>query len=151
MILLLLLIIWCLESYFYHLVVLMSVDVILLKLGNSDNFIVIYAEYKISFIKFVLFVSATEIQNIQIGEGNVPCGMAIPIYMIFPRLFTCPTLSTSNFKVGKWKWNECYWVAEYIEFTIYVCLVVSTLALYWRWLRSLLSNRRFLVLFPHFR
>ncbi|XP_069677159.1 vacuolar protein sorting-associated protein 26C isoform X1 [Periplaneta americana] len=42
---------------------------------------------------------ATEIQNIQIGEGNVPCGMAIPIYMIFPRLFTCPTLSTSNFKV----------------------------------------------------
>jgi hypothetical protein len=79
----------------------MSVDVILLKLGNSDNFIVIYAEYKISFIKFVLFVSATEIQNIQIGEGNVPCGMAIPIYMIFPRLFTCPTLSTSNFKVGK--------------------------------------------------
>ncbi|XP_067007450.1 vacuolar protein sorting-associated protein 26C isoform X2 [Anabrus simplex] len=42
---------------------------------------------------------ATEIQNIQIGEGNVPCGLAIPIYMIFPRLFTCPTLSTSNFKV----------------------------------------------------
>nr|CAD7426128.1 unnamed protein product [Timema monikensis] len=42
---------------------------------------------------------ATEIQNIQIGEGNVPCGMAIPIYMIFPRLFTCPTLFTSNFKV----------------------------------------------------
>ncbi|GLG95709.1 Putative down syndrome critical region protein 3 [Gryllus bimaculatus] len=43
---------------------------------------------------------ATEIQNIQIGEGNVPCGIAIPIYMVFPRLFTCPTLSTSNFKVG---------------------------------------------------
>ncbi|KAJ9576953.1 hypothetical protein L9F63_006479, partial [Diploptera punctata] len=42
---------------------------------------------------------ATEIQNIQIGEGNVPCGMVIPIYMIFPRLFTCPTLSTSNFKI----------------------------------------------------
>ncbi|XP_049814297.1 vacuolar protein sorting-associated protein 26C isoform X2 [Schistocerca serialis cubense] len=42
---------------------------------------------------------ATEIQNIQIGEGNVPCGLAIPIYMIFPRLFTCPTLATSNFKV----------------------------------------------------
>ncbi|XP_001605839.1 vacuolar protein sorting-associated protein 26C [Nasonia vitripennis] len=42
---------------------------------------------------------ATEIQNIQIGEGNVCSGLAIPIYMIFPRLFTCPTLSTSNFKV----------------------------------------------------
>uniref|UniRef100_A0A1B6DYZ5 Vacuolar protein sorting-associated protein 26C n=1 Tax=Clastoptera arizonana TaxID=38151 RepID=A0A1B6DYZ5_9HEMI len=44
---------------------------------------------------------ATEIQNIQIGEGNIARGLPIPIYMIFPRLFTCPTLITSNFKVGK--------------------------------------------------
>lgn len=44
---------------------------------------------------------ATEIQNIQIGEGDVMCGIAIPVYMVFPRLFTCPTLCTSNFKVGK--------------------------------------------------
>lgn len=44
---------------------------------------------------------ATEVQNIQIGEGNVPCGVAIPIHMVFPRLFTCPTLITNNFKVGK--------------------------------------------------
>ncbi|XP_008554513.1 vacuolar protein sorting-associated protein 26C [Microplitis demolitor] len=42
---------------------------------------------------------ATEIQNIQIGEGNVCTSLPIPIYMIFPRLFTCPTLSTSNFKI----------------------------------------------------
>lgn len=42
---------------------------------------------------------ATEIQNIQIGEGNVCVNVPIPIYMIFPRLFTCPTLCTSNFKV----------------------------------------------------
>ncbi|XP_043500153.1 vacuolar protein sorting-associated protein 26C isoform X2 [Polistes fuscatus] len=42
---------------------------------------------------------ATEIQNIQIGEGNICTNLPIPIYMIFPRLFTCPTLSTSNFKV----------------------------------------------------
>ena len=42
---------------------------------------------------------ATEIQNIQIGEGDVCRGMSIPIYMIFPRLFTCPTLQTNNFKV----------------------------------------------------
>ncbi|XP_015127412.1 Down syndrome critical region protein 3 homolog isoform X1 [Diachasma alloeum] len=42
---------------------------------------------------------ATEIQNIQIGEGNVCIGLPVPIYMIFPRLFTCPTLSTSNFKI----------------------------------------------------
>lgn len=42
---------------------------------------------------------ATEIQNIQIGEGDVCRGAAIPLYMIFPRLFTCPTLATDNFKV----------------------------------------------------
>lgn len=42
---------------------------------------------------------ATEIQNIQIGDGNVAPKMAIPIYMIFPRLFTCPTLATKSFKV----------------------------------------------------
>ena len=41
----------------------------------------------------------TEIQNIQIAEGDVCRGVAIPIYMVFPRLFTCPTLSTSNFKI----------------------------------------------------
>lgn len=41
----------------------------------------------------------TEIQNIQIADGDVPRGVAIPIFMIFPRLFTCPTLTTSNFKV----------------------------------------------------
>ncbi|XP_066903281.1 vacuolar protein sorting-associated protein 26C [Halyomorpha halys] len=41
----------------------------------------------------------TEIQSIQIGEGNVATNLYIPIYMIFPRLFTCPTLITTNFKV----------------------------------------------------
>lgn len=42
---------------------------------------------------------ATEIQNIQIAEGDVCRGLPIPLYMIFPRLFTCPTLATDNFKV----------------------------------------------------
>lgn len=41
----------------------------------------------------------TEIQNVQIGDGDVLRGVTIPIYMIFPRLFTCPTLSTTNFKI----------------------------------------------------
>ncbi|XP_067253355.1 vacuolar protein sorting-associated protein 26C isoform X2 [Chanodichthys erythropterus] len=41
---------------------------------------------------------ATEIQNIQIAEGDVCHGLSIPIYMVFPRLFTCPTLETTNFK-----------------------------------------------------
>jgi hypothetical protein len=64
---------------------------------------------------------ATEIQNIQIGkvlnyesfmvvkcsvlysilgDGDVVRKVPIPIYMVFPRLFTCPTLSTANFKLG---------------------------------------------------
>lgn len=42
---------------------------------------------------------ATEIQNIQIGEGDVCRNVSIPIYMIFPRLFTCPSLNTNNFKI----------------------------------------------------
>lgn len=47
---------------------------------------------------------ATEIQNIQIAEGDVCRSLPIPIYMVFPRLFTCPTLETTNFKVGEWIW-----------------------------------------------
>ncbi|XP_042877123.1 vacuolar protein sorting-associated protein 26C-like [Penaeus japonicus] len=42
---------------------------------------------------------ATEIQNIQIGEGDVCRGIAIPIYMVFPRLFTCATTAAPNFKI----------------------------------------------------
>lgn len=44
---------------------------------------------------------ATEIQNIQIAEGDVCHSLPIPVYMVFPRLFTCPTLETTNFKVGQ--------------------------------------------------
>jgi|EP00161_Ancyromonas_sigmoides_P018677 hypothetical protein len=42
---------------------------------------------------------ATEIQNVQLAEGDVCRNLAIPIYMIFPRLFTCPTVSTRTFKI----------------------------------------------------
>jgi len=42
---------------------------------------------------------ATEIQSLQLVHGN-PCrGMAVPIYMVFPRLFTCPTVTVRTFKV----------------------------------------------------
>ena len=41
----------------------------------------------------------TEIQNIQLADGDVCRGVPIPIYMVFPRLFTCPSLTTPNFKV----------------------------------------------------
>ncbi|ELK08511.1 Down syndrome critical region protein 3 [Pteropus alecto] len=42
---------------------------------------------------------ATEIQNIQIADGDVCRSLSVPIYMVFPRLFTCPTLETTNFRV----------------------------------------------------
>lgn len=42
---------------------------------------------------------ATEIQNIQIATGDVCRSLVIPIYFIFPRLFTCPTMLTPDFKV----------------------------------------------------
>lgn len=42
---------------------------------------------------------ASEIQNIQIADGDVCRGRAIPIYMVFPRLFTCATTSAPNFKI----------------------------------------------------
>lgn len=42
---------------------------------------------------------ASEIQNIQIGEGDIPHNIEIPIYMIFPRVFSCPTLINKNFKI----------------------------------------------------
>mmetsp|Transcript_21003 Transcript_21003/g.30315 ORF Transcript_21003/g.30315 Transcript_21003/m.30315 type:complete len:301 (+) Transcript_21003:120-1022(+) len=42
---------------------------------------------------------ATEIQSIQIGEGNVYRNMVVPMYMVFPRLFSCPTVSNSLFKL----------------------------------------------------
>jgi hypothetical protein len=39
---------------------------------------------------------ATEIQNIQIVDGDLPRGVEVPIYMVFPRLFTCPSLLASR-------------------------------------------------------
>ncbi|ETV99877.1 hypothetical protein H310_07912 [Aphanomyces invadans] len=42
---------------------------------------------------------ATEIQNVQVGWGDVARQVSIPLYMIFPRLFTCPSMLTPAFKV----------------------------------------------------
>ena len=67
--------------------------------------------YVISFIVFqcslffISFFAATEVQNIQIGEGDVMRDLPFPIHMVFPRLFTCPTLVTANFKVGEDPWK----------------------------------------------
>ena len=59
---------------------------------------------KVEAILFILFslltfIQATEIQNIQIADGDVLRGLKIPIFMIFPRLFTAPTVSDRTFKV----------------------------------------------------
>lgn len=43
--------------------------------------------------------SETEIQNIQVADGDIAHGMELPMYMVLPRLFTCPTLATRTFKV----------------------------------------------------
>ncbi|XP_022122496.2 vacuolar protein sorting-associated protein 26C isoform X1 [Pieris rapae] len=42
---------------------------------------------------------ATEIQIIQVGEGDVCRSRDVPLYMVLPRLFTCPTTTTTNFKI----------------------------------------------------
>jgi len=42
---------------------------------------------------------ATEIQNIQIGEGNICREMVVPMYMVFPRLFSCPTVIANSFRI----------------------------------------------------
>ena len=42
---------------------------------------------------------ATEIQNVQFADGDVCRKLTIPLHMIFPRLFTCPTLATRTFKL----------------------------------------------------
>lgn len=42
---------------------------------------------------------ATEIQNLQLADGNPIKNQPIPIFMIFPRLFTCPSLLAPNFRV----------------------------------------------------
>jgi len=44
---------------------------------------------------------ATEIQSVQIASGEVCQGeqWVLPIHMFFPRLFTCPTMSSRNFKI----------------------------------------------------
>jgi hypothetical protein len=46
------------------------------------------------------FRAVTEVQSIQIADGGVACNMVIPIYMIYPRLFTCPTYTDDeDFKI----------------------------------------------------
>ncbi|KAJ6236134.1 vacuolar protein sorting-associated protein 26c [Anaeramoeba flamelloides] len=40
------------------------------------------------------------IQTVQLVNGNVSGNVKIPIYMLFPKLFTCPTFKTLNYKIS---------------------------------------------------
>ena len=42
---------------------------------------------------------ATEVQNIQIADGNVCRELSIPMHMIFPKRFCCATVLSSAFKI----------------------------------------------------
>jgi hypothetical protein len=44
---------------------------------------------------------ATEVQNIQLVDGNPLRATPISIYMVLPKLFTCPTVITGDFKLGE--------------------------------------------------
>ncbi|EKX36926.1 down syndrome critical region protein 3, partial [Guillardia theta CCMP2712] len=42
---------------------------------------------------------ASEVQNVQLGVGNVKTGVDIPVHVILPRLFTSPTIHQTSFQL----------------------------------------------------
>ncbi|KAJ3452179.1 vacuolar protein sorting-associated protein 26c [Anaeramoeba flamelloides] len=46
-----------------------------------------------------LVTETTEIQNLQIADGNILNNLEIPMYIIFPRLFCCPTVITELYRI----------------------------------------------------
>lgn len=67
---------------------------------------------------------ATEVQNIQIGDGDICRNFSVPLYMVFPRLFSCPTVSNPIFKI-EWEVNliiiygEGYMITENFPIALY--------------------------------
>ncbi len=43
----------------------------------------------------------SEIQNLQLGDGDVLKDIEIPLFMIFPRFFSCASLTTNIAKVKR--------------------------------------------------
>lgn len=43
--------------------------------------------------------NATEVQNIQVADGNVISGLEIPLYMLFPKIYSCSTFIHQKFKI----------------------------------------------------
>ncbi len=42
---------------------------------------------------------ATEVQNIQVADGDVIRDMEIPLYMLFPKIYSCTTVSHPKFSI----------------------------------------------------
>ena len=43
--------------------------------------------------------NATEVQNIQVADGDVIRNLEIPLYMLLPRIYSCPTIIHDLFKI----------------------------------------------------
>lgn len=43
--------------------------------------------------------NATEVQNIQVADGDVIRNLEIPLYMLLPRLYSCPTVIHDKFNI----------------------------------------------------
>ena len=41
----------------------------------------------------------TEVQNIQVADGNVISDLEIPMYMLFPKIYSCATCDHAKFKI----------------------------------------------------
>jgi hypothetical protein len=80
-----------------------------------------------------VITEASQIQKIQIAEGDVPRNMTIPLYMIFPRLYCCPTLisqGSCSLPVGSFGYSclhtYCLHIAEFrIEFEVNLIIVLG--------------------------
>jgi hypothetical protein len=44
-------------------------------------------------------IESSEIQNLQIGDGDVNKDIEIPLFMLFPRVFCCPTLINKDAEI----------------------------------------------------
>jgi hypothetical protein len=47
-----------------------------------------------------ILTEISEIQNLQLGDGDVNHDVEIPLFMIFPRFFSCATLETKIAKIN---------------------------------------------------
>lgn len=42
----------------------------------------------------------SEIQNLQIGDGDVNRNMEIPLFMLFPKVFSCASIGTKDYNIS---------------------------------------------------